>query len=159
MTRRRRPGSAPIPAQGPILGVDLGEVRTGLAISDPDQIVATALDTLDGSDLGDDALADRIATAASGRTAVGVVVGLPRRLDGREGGAAHRVRRMADRIQRCTGLVVDVWDERFTTTEAERLMIDHGVRRRDRRQAVDRVAATLILQGYLDARRTQRSGR
>lgn len=157
MSRRARPGTAPIPSEGRILGVDLGEVRTGLAISDPGQTVATAVDTLAVPD-EESALADDIASVVVERSAVGVVVGLPRTLDGREGGAAHRARRIAAAIHDRTSLPVDVWDERFTTTEAERVMIDQGTRRRARREAVDRVAATFLLQGYLEARRMRRGG-
>lgn len=153
MSRRARPGTAPIPTEGRIIGVDLGEVRTGLSVSDPGQTVATAADTLAVAADDEAGLVGDIAQVAADRSAVGVVVGLPRRLDGREGGAAHRARRIAAAINQRTSLPVDVWDERFTTTEAERVMIDQGTRRRARREAVDRVAATFLLQGYLEARR------
>lgn len=141
-----------IPDQGRVLGVDLGDVRIGLALTDPGQTVATPLETLDvGPDDDVETIATRLGEAADGHLAVGLVLGLPRTLDGREGAAAHRARDIAARLP--DHLAVDLWDERFTTTEAERVMIDQGVRRRERRQAIDRVAATLILQTWLDARR------
>jgi len=144
--------SGPIPPRGRVLGVDLGEVRIGLAVTDPAQTVATPLDTLSVQPEDDPAgIAEDLAEAADAHLAVGIVLGLPRTLDGREGPAAHRARDIAGRLP--DHLAVDLWDERFSTTEAERVMIEQGARRRERRRAIDRVAATLILQTWLDARR------
>lgn len=144
--------SGPVPPHGRVLGVDLGDVRIGLALTDPAQTVATPLDTLT-VDPDDDAvtIAAKLAEAADGQLAVGIVLGLPRTLDGREGPAAHRARYIAARLP--DHLAVDLWDERFSTTEAERVMIEQGARRRERRRSIDRVAATLILQTWLDSRR------
>lgn len=144
---------------GRALGVDLGEVRVGLALSDPDRLVATALGTLDVSHANDAAsVAAAIAEVAEQRQAALVVVGLPRSLSGREGRAAQHAREVARHVEDRTGLDVEMWDERFSTVEAERVMIEGGTRRRQRRQAVDRVAATLVLQTYLDARRRGTGG-
>lgn len=147
-----RRGADDVPASGRVLGVDLGEVRTGLAITDPGQVVATALETLDGGPMADDAWAARIDEAAREHEVVGIVVGLPRSLSGRDEAPAQRARRIANGL-RSRDWPVALLDERFTTTEAERVMIEAGTRRRKRRQAIDRVAATLILQSWLEGRR------
>lgn len=141
-----------IAPQGRVLGVDLGEVRTGLALTDAGQVIASAHQTLDGGPLDEASWAERIDSAATEAGAVGIVVGLPRSLDGRDGPPAQRARRIA-RLLGDRGWRVDLMDERFTTTEAERVMIEAGTRRRARRKAVDRVAAAVILQAWLDGRR------
>jgi putative holliday junction resolvase len=135
---------------GRILGVDLGDVRVGLAVSDPEGTVATPLATLPA---GDDVASD-IARVAREHSVSRVVVGLPRTLAGREGRAAQHARRVAAALAE-KGLEVDMWDERFTSAEAERAMLETGAKRRERRGAADRVAATLILQAYLDSRRQE----
>ncbi len=141
-----------IPTSGRVLGVDLGEVRTGLALTDPGQVIASALETIGGGPRSEAGWADEIQQRATSTEAVGVVVGLPRSLDGRDGPAAQRARRIAKRLEE-HGWPVELLDERFTTTEAERVMIQAGTRRARRRQAVDRVAAAVILQAWLDGRR------
>jgi putative Holliday junction resolvase len=80
-----------------------------------------------------------------------LVVGLPLRLDGSEGEAARRARRFAEKLKARTGLEVVMWDERLTSRAAGRVLGEAGVRGSKRRQAVDPIAAALILQGYLDA--------
>jgi putative holliday junction resolvase len=143
---------AALPDRGRLLAVDLGDARIGLALSDPDQIVASPLDTIPAV-AGIDALADVLAAVVADQGVAGVVVGYPRTLAGREGAAASRARKVATALaERITAPVV-LWDERFTTTEAERVMIAQDVKRRPRRAAIDRVAASLILQGVLEARR------
>jgi putative holliday junction resolvase len=139
---------------GRVLGVDLGEVRVGLALSDPTGVVANAFDTLDvrrAPDAG--AVARAIVEAAREYDVTTVVIGLPRALSGREGRPAQHAREVARLVEELAGMDVELWDERFTTVEAERALIDGGTRRRERRTVVDRVAATLLLQTYLDARR------
>lgn len=84
--------------------------------------------------------------------AEGLVLGLPLELSGAEGPAARRVRQLGERVAARCGGAVRYWDERFTTVEAERLLITADVRRRRRRQVVDHVAAALILQGFLGRR-------
>jgi putative Holliday junction resolvase len=81
-----------------------------------------------------------------------VVIGLPRRLDGTEGDAAEHARAFAAELQRHVTTPMEFWDERFTTTMAERSLIESGVRRRRRRQVIDAVAAAVLLQSWLDAR-------
>ena len=81
-----------------------------------------------------------------------VVIGLPLRLDGTAGPAAEEARRFAADLEKVVNIPVELWDERLTTVEVERVMTDAGVRRRKRRDHVDRLAAVLILQSWLDAR-------
>ncbi|HZQ50457.1 MAG TPA: Holliday junction resolvase RuvX [Candidatus Dormibacteraeota bacterium] len=142
---------------GRIFAVDLGSRRVGLAVSDPTQTIATALSTEPAEPEGD--LADRIAVIATEHEAERIVVGLPRELDGTRGPAAAGAERLASRLRSVSGVPVETFDERLTTAAAERSLIEAGVRRKARRQAIDRVAATVLLQGYLDRRRsTRRAG-
>jgi len=139
------------------LGVDVGTVRIGLAVSDPSGIVATPLTTLDapagapGADAAD-ALAVRLATVAAEESCKTVVVGLPLALSGRDTASTAAARAVAAALRR-RGVAVELWDERFSSVEAERALLGAGRRRAQRRVERDRVAATLILQGWLDARR------
>lgn len=151
------PAQDVLPERGRILAVDLGDVRIGLALSDPDQVVASPLDTLPVEDADDlSAIVADISAAARRHEAVALVVGYPRSLSGREGAAATRARLVADRLRDDTGLPVRLWDERFSTTEAERVMLAQDASRRERRRSIDRVAASIILQGVLEAQRIQR---
>jgi len=152
---RPRPADEAIPRSGRVLAIDLGDVRTGVAITDPDQVIGGALERLDCAGLDDAAVTAAIIDLARQRGACGVVVGLPRTLEGRDGPPARRARAVARGIEGA-GLPVALVDERFSTTEAERLMIAGGTRRRERRERIDGVAATIILQSWLEARRMSR---
>jgi putative Holliday junction resolvase len=136
------------------LGVDVGEVRVGVALSDPSGVLATPLVTLSrnrsaGSDL------DALAALVAQHEVVEVVVGLPRTLAGRHGPAAEAAagyaRALADRLG--SGVPVQLTDERLTTVSAIRMLAERGVRGRKQRAVVDQVAAVAILQGWLDGRR------
>lgn len=134
------------------LGVDLGDVRIGLALSDPEGRVATPLETLTVRDPKDlEGIVASLADAARRHGVETVVVGLPRSLAGDEKEPAQRAREIAARVEQVSGLEVHLWDERLTTVEAERTMLAQGAKRRERRAALDRVAATLLLQTFLDA--------
>lgn len=131
------------------MGLDIGSRRIGVAISDPSGIIAQPLTTLDTAPQGAmplGALRDLIADRGVG----GIVVGLPRRLDGSHGPEAEAAEAVAVRLRAETGLRVELWDERLTSVQAERLLIDAGVRRKQRKGVTDRIAAALILQGFLD---------
>ncbi|MEX2621222.1 MAG: Holliday junction resolvase RuvX [Egibacteraceae bacterium] len=139
---------------GRSLGVDVGTVRVGLALSDPDATVATPIATVPASaDVAD--LATAVAAVAAAHEARHVVVGLPRGMSGRDTASTARARAVADAL-RSHGLDVDLWDERLSSAEAERLLLAAGRRRKQRRVERDRVAATIILQGWLDAHRLPR---
>ena len=141
-----------LPTTGRLLGVDLGDVRVGVAITDAGQLVATPVETRPAVEDVDGQARD-LADVAADREAAAVVVGYPRSLQGREGPPAARARRVATALADLTDLPVVLWDERFTTVEAERVMLEQDASRRDRRANIDRVAATLILQGVVEARR------
>lgn len=139
------------------LGVDVGSVRVGVAVSDPAGILATPLarlarDRRDGTDLA--ALAELVAE----HCAVEVVVGLPRALSGGEGAAAVLARAYAEALSTRISVPVRLVDERLTTVVAERGLRDKGVRGRSRRASVDAAAATVILQSALDADRLRAQG-
>ena len=141
---------------GRILGVDLGARRIGLAVSDPSGIIASPLGTIERS--GDDHR-DRVAivAAASESEATIVVVGLPREMSGRMGPAAKAAKAEVEALRALApALVFELVDERMTTVIATRSLIDAGVRRKARKQTVDKVAAAVILQSYLETRPAQR---
>jgi len=137
-----------------ILGVDLGTVRIGLALSDPTETLASPLAVLRRS--GDEG-ADRRAVvgAAHEHEATRIVVGLPRSLDGTEGPAARAARAEIAELAAVAGddLPVEAYDERLTTVIADRALAASGRTGRRRRQVVDQVAAAVMLQGYLDRHR------
>lgn len=137
-----------------ILGIDLGKRRVGLALSDETELLASALETLDGRDRDGvvGAVRQRVQTLGVGE----VVVGHPRRTDGTIGPEAQAAERFAERLRAALGVPVHLQDERLTSVQANRAMQEAGARGRERREAVDRVAAVLILQGFLDRRRRER---
>ncbi|WP_035907420.1 Holliday junction resolvase RuvX [Knoellia subterranea] len=145
------------------LGVDVGTVRVGVALSDPSGILATPHATLarawapNAPEAGDDDVAE-LATLCVEREAVEVVVGLPRSLSGDEGPAAAAARTYAAELARRVAPVgVRLVDERLTSVDAHRVLRDSGVDGRRQRAVVDQAAAVLILQAALDEERS--SGR
>jgi putative Holliday junction resolvase len=135
----------------PALGVDVGTVRVGVAGSDETGAIATPLRTLPRRP--ERRLWQEMQLLVAERLPERIVVGLPLRLDGSEGDSAVDARGVAAQLQRRTGLPVEMWDERFTTAAAERSLIAAGRRRARRRETIDAVAATLLLQSWLDSRR------
>jgi putative holliday junction resolvase len=131
-----------------ILAVDPGSKRVGLALSDPSGTIASALVTVAAQPYV--TLAARLAAIAAEQEAARVIVGLPRRLDGSRGPEAAAAEKLAAEIRTATGLPVETVDERLTTAMAERSLIEGGVSREKRRESIDRVAATLLLQSHLD---------
>lgn len=139
------------------LGVDPGVRRIGLALSDEDRILASPHAVVQVRTPGE-AIAE-LARVVAEREVSTVVVGLPLKLDGREGEAARRARAFAAALQRaCDGVELVLWDERLTTVAAERSLREGGVRGKRQRAAVDKVAAALLLQSYLDAQRRDDGG-
>jgi putative Holliday junction resolvase len=139
------------------LALDLGSRRIGVAISDDSGTIAVPLRTLEVGKRGDFPLA-ALRELVVERGVGGIVVGWPRRLDGSAGPEAEAAQAVAARLGAELGLPVELWDERLTSVEAERLLIEAGVRRKKRRGATDRIAATLILQGFLDHRPAATAG-
>ncbi|HEX9477106.1 MAG TPA: Holliday junction resolvase RuvX [Candidatus Dormibacteraeota bacterium] len=139
-----------------ILAVDPGSKRVGLALSDPTATIAQGIDTVPAEP--EASLAGRLAAIARSHEVARIIVGLPLRLDGTNGPEAAAARRLAAAIRRESGLPVDLVDERLTTRAADRALIEGGVKREQRRQGIDRVAATMLLQSHLDHRRRQKPG-
>jgi len=133
---------------GRSLGLDVGGKRIGLAISDEMGIVASPA----GMVLRGPASGAEIRAQAARLGAVRLVVGLPVGMSGREGPQAVDVREFVASIEGEVGLPVEFWDERLTTSIAEKHLIASGTRRNKRKLQVDAVAAAVILQGYLDSR-------
>lgn len=133
---------------GRVLGVDPGQRRIGIAVSDPTGTIATPHGFVD-TQAGD--AIDEIASLCASFDVTSVVVGLAIGLDGTEGLAARRGRELGDALGQRTGLPITYHDERFTTVTAEDALIEGGVRRKDRRVKRDQVAAAVMLQGHLDA--------
>lgn len=132
-----------------MLGVDPGERRVGLASADSETKIASPLSCVEARTMEQTLAA--IVAEVQRLEVEQLVIGLPLRMDGSEGEAARRARRFAAQLQQRTGLEVVLWDERLTSAAAGRVLRDAGVRRQRRRQAVDSMAAALILQSYLDA--------
>jgi putative Holliday junction resolvase len=149
-----RSGARPreVPASGVWLGVDVGTVRVGIARSDPGGVLASPLATL-RRDVDDDCDVRALARLVEENEAVGVVVGLPVTLAGREGSSATMARRYAQNLAGVISPVpVELVDERLTTVTAQRTLAARGIRGRARRAVVDQAAAVEILQHWLDAR-------
>ena len=136
-------------ATGRVLGLDLGDARIGIAISDPDRRVAVSVGTVHvGQPPGE---LRAIAALAREHDATLVVVGLPLSMSGEHGTQALHATSFADALRGFLDVPVELQDERLSTVEAERGLRAAGVKGRDRRRVVDRTAAAVILQAWLDA--------
>jgi putative Holliday junction resolvase len=133
-----------------VLGLDLGQARIGVAVSDPDRRVAVPLGTVR---TGAPADVKAIGALAREHDVELIVVGLPLQLSGERGPAAEQATTFADTVRDALGLPVELQDERLTTVEAERNLRAAGVRGRDRRAVVDPSAAAILLQAWLDRHR------
>lgn len=136
-----------------VLGVDLGEKRIGLALSDELAILASPLEVFEFRDRP--AALQHIAEVVKRRQVGEIVVGLPLDMRGSRGVMAEAAEAFADELREALGLPVVCWDERLTTAQAERAMIEADTSRAGRRRQIDMVAAALMLQAYLDLRRNQ----
>ncbi|MGI6412759.1 MAG: Holliday junction resolvase RuvX [Syntrophomonadaceae bacterium] len=131
-----------------IMGLDVGDKRIGVALSDPLKLTAQGQCVIERR--SPDADLDRI-TAICMEYQVGkIVVGLPLNMNGTEGPKALEIRTFARKLQNCSRLPVEFYDERLTTKSAERLLINADVSRKKRKQVIDKLAAVNILQHYLD---------
>lgn len=142
-------------AHGRVLALDVGERRIGVAVSDPTGTAAQPLRTVPRAPGGQELAV--LAELIQRLDVKEVVVGLPTRTDGREGPEARRVREFVRRLRKLAGVPVLFVDERFTTREAERVLLAADLSRRRRRKVLDHVAAAIILEAYL-ARRQVRGG-
>ncbi|MEW6082660.1 MAG: Holliday junction resolvase RuvX [Bacillota bacterium] len=138
------------------MALDVGETRIGVALSDPLGLTAQGLEVIRRKNPEDDLKA--VAKLASLHGATTVVVGLPRNMNGSSGPSATKAMEFASMARERTGLEVVTVDERLTTRQAERLLISADLSRRKRRMVVDKMAACLILQSYLDQRARKTPG-
>lgn len=135
---------------GRMAGLDVGDRTIGVALSDPSGVIARGLEVIRRGSLAEDLA--RLQAILAAHDVERVVVGLPRNMNGTYGPRAEMARRFAARLEAALGLSVVLWDERLTTVQAERTLLEADLSRRKRRQVIDRVAAQIILQNYLDAR-------
>ncbi len=133
-----------------VIALDPGTVRIGVALSDPLGITAQPHSSLDATAAD---VVDQIVALVAETGAERVIVGLPVSLDGREGNAAETARDFAERVSGAIDVPVEMVDERFSSVTAERVMLEAGARRSERRRSRDRVAAAVFLQSYLDGGR------
>jgi putative holliday junction resolvase len=136
---------------GRILGLDVGSRRIGIAVSDPLGITAQGLDTLQRRNKKHDF--GQLERLIRDYAVMEIVVGFPLRMSGAEGTQAGKMRVFAEDLRHRFGLPVHLWDERLTSAEANRLLHETELSIQKRGQAVDRMAAVLILQGWMEAHR------
>jgi putative holliday junction resolvase len=136
--------------QGRVLGIDIGKERIGLALSDPQRLIAQAWQTLYVKKRSLNKIAIEIVELCEQETIKTLVFGWPLRLNGKEGIQTRHVQRLIDRITPLSDLEIYRWDERLSTVAAERVLIEGSVGRKQRKAVVDQVAACLILQAWLD---------
>ena len=136
-----------------IMSVDLGKARTGLALSDKTEFLASPYKVI--FEKSPNKLPEKVVQAAMEAKAELIVVGLPKNMDGTEGESAQNARAFAEQLKELTGLPVDMQDERGTTITAHGYLNDTNTRGKKRKAVVDEVAATIILQDYLDKRKSR----
>ena len=131
-----------------ILGLDLGQKTIGVAISDPLGFTAQGLTTIRRNNKGKDI--EDLKKICDDYSVETIVIGLPKNMNGTIGESGERVLALAELIKEKTHLPIEMWDERLTTVAAHRAMLEADLSRGKRKKIVDKVAATYILQGYLD---------
>ena len=132
-----------------ILALDHGTKRIGVAISDEMKMIAQPLEFVPAEPLAD--ALNRLRAILAEKPAELIVVGMPRNMDGSYGPAAEKVRAFIEELKPALGLPVRTWDERLTSAQANRMMVHGNVRRDQRKEKVDAIAAAIILQSFLDA--------
>ena len=137
-----------LPRYGGLAGLDLGTKTIGVAVSDRMRSVASPLSTIRREKFTKDA--EALLKLLADRQAVGIVIGLPRNMDGSEGPRAQSTRAFARNLERLTDLPIGFWDERLSTVAAERALLEADTSRKRRAEVIDQVAAGYILQGALD---------
>ena len=135
-----------------IMGLDYGSKTVGVSISDPLGITAQGIETITRKD--ENKLRKscaRIEALIEEYQVEKIVIGLPKHMNNDIGIRAEKSMEFAEMLKRRTGLEVQMWDERLTTMEAERTLVESNIRREDRKKYIDKIAAVFILQGYLDS--------
>ena len=140
-----------LPLAGRLIGIDPGSKTFGLALSDLTRMIASPLEVIRRTKFKTDA--ERLLHLADEHAIAGIVVGLPSNLDGTEGPRAQSVRAFVKNLQHLTSLPILLWDERLSTVAAERALLSADASRKRRDEVIDKVAATVILQGAMDRMR------
>ncbi|MDX1785613.1 MAG: Holliday junction resolvase RuvX [Roseovarius sp.] len=137
-----------LPPMRALIGLDLGDKTIGVAISDRSLSVASPFETIRRRKFGLDAA--RLLEIATGREVGGIILGLPRNMDGSEGPRCQSTRAFARNLTRLTDLPIGYWDERLSTVAAEKALLEADASRKRRAEVIDNIAASYILQGVLD---------
>ncbi|OGV56827.1 MAG: Holliday junction DNA helicase RuvA [Lentisphaerae bacterium GWF2_44_16] len=132
-----------------ILGIDYGTVRTGVAMSDPLGMLAHPLEAIKISYMKD--LIDAIAALSMKNGVEKIIIGLPKHMNGDESDSSKKVRELASELEKKLNIPILLYDERLTTSAAEKLLIETDMSRKKRKEKIDSLAASIILQGYLDS--------
>lgn len=135
------------------MAIDYGDAHTGVALSDPTGFLTGATTTIHSRRA--EVVLEELARLVREYQVTELVMGFPRNMDGTEGPRAQLYRDFAQRVEEATGLRPTLWDERRTTVDAHRILFEAGKNAKKRKKTVDAVAASLILEGYLDRRRLQ----
>ena len=148
--------AAALPPMSALIGLDLGDRTIGVAISDRIGAAATPIETIRRKKFTPDA--ERLLQLARNREVGGILLGLPRNMDGSEGPRCQATRAFARNLAQMTELPIGFWDERLSTVAAERALLEADTSRKRRAELIDHVAASYILQGALDRLRHIRTG-
>ena len=146
--------TAALPPAGRLIGIDGGTTTLGLALSDVSRTIASPLETIQRSKFKADAA--RLLALVAEHDVCGLVLGLPTNMNGSEGPRCQATRALARNLNALAPLSILLWDERLTTAAAERMLIEADASRKRRAEVIDKLAATLILQGALDRLRNAR---
>lgn len=139
-----------------ILGLDFGSRTVGVAVSDGLLLTAQGVETIERKDENKlRKTCARIEELIAEYEVTEIVLGLPKNMNNTEGERVEKTKAFGEMLERRTGLPVHYWDERLTTVAAEQILMESGVRRENRKAVIDKVAAGLILQGYLDCLKTK----
>ena len=139
-----------------ILGLDFGSKTVGVAVSDGLLLTAQGVETIERKDENKlRKTCARIEELIAEYEITEIVLGLPKNMNNTEGERVEKTKAFGEMLERRTGLPVHYWDERLTTVAAEQILMESGVRRENRKAVIDKVAARLILQGYLDCLKTK----
>lgn len=146
--------AAALPAQGALIGLDPGEKRIGIAVTDAGRVIASSLETVTRKKFALDA--EAILKAYDGRQCAGFVIGLPLNMDGTSGPSAQATRAFARNLLALRDAPLLLWDERLSTAAVTRTLIEGDASRRRRGEVVDKMAAAYMLQGAIDALQERR---
>lgn len=133
-----------------VLAIDHGTKRMGIALSDPSGIIAQPLEFIPAEPFAK--LLDRLKELIRDKQVEMILIGMPRNMDGSYGPAAQKVQQFAAALKDAIAIPIKTWDERLTSAQANRFLLEGNVRRQDRKEKVDKAAAAILLQSYLDSR-------